>query len=230
MSERIWQPRMTRAEQARGWVFFALYLLAFPYLTSWIQRIWMPQGEIPAAEANLAYYAVLFVLAVLMLRRFLRSDFDRLLNDLPGNLAAGLMGFALWLALTSLVRRVPLPLESLLPFQWRQEYSFAPRVTVLVVVVLIPLIEEVFFRGLVFGVLRPKGRALAYGLSAVLFALASVWRYALNLGDWRYLLTAIYYLPAALALAWAYERGGSVWTAVALRIAMHAIVLFLLVA
>ena len=229
MKEKTWRPRLSRAEQKRGWVFFALYLLAFPYLTSFIQRIWMAQGEIPAAETNLVYYAVLLVLMALLLHTFLRGEFDRLLDDLPGNLSAGLMGFALWLALTSLVRCIPLPLESLLPFQWRQEYIFAPRVTVLLVVVLIPLIEEIFYRGLVFGVLRQKSRPLAYGLSCVFFALASVWRYALNLGDWRYLLTAIQYLPAALALAWAYERGGSVWTAVALRIAIHAAALFLLI-
>lgn len=189
----------------------------------------MSQGEVPAAEGALIYQALLFVVTFLTLRSFLRRELDGLLDDFPGNLSAFLLGFALWLALTGLVRRLPFPLENPLPFQWRQEYLFAPKVTVLLVVFLIPLTEEVFFRGLVFGALRGKSRILAYGVSCALFSLASVWRYALDLREAGYLLNALEYLPAALGLAWCYERGGSVWSAVALRVAMNGTVLLWLV-
>lgn len=99
----------------------------------------------------------------------------------------------------------------------------------MLVVVLIPLTEEILFRGLVFGSLRHYSRPLAYAVSVLLFALASVWRYALDLGDPRYLLTALEVLPAGLALAWCYDNGGSIWSAVALRMAINGVTLFLAV-
>lgn len=221
MTENLWKRPMSKGVQVRGWSFFALYLFVFPYLTGQVQRLWMNQGEIPVAESNLVSYAILLALTVLVFYPLVRRDFDRLVDHFPGCFSALLMGFALWLALILVVRRIPLPVESPVLYQWGQEFQFAPGITVLLVLVLMPFIEEIFFRGLVFGSFRGKSRLLAYVLSVAVFALGSVWRYAVDLGDWRYLLTALYDLPAALALGWSYEKSGSVWTAVLLRIVIH---------
>ena len=62
MTQRAWRPQMTASERKRGWVFFALYLLVFPYLNAWAQRALLGDAEVPAAEANVVYYALLFVI------------------------------------------------------------------------------------------------------------------------------------------------------------------------
>ncbi len=229
MSRKKFRPQMTESERRRGWVFLALYLLVFPYLNGWAQRLWLGGGEPPVAETNLVYYTLLFALALLVFWTFLRHGFDLLADWLPENLFAFFTGFAGWAGLLFLARLIPLPVESPQALQYQQEYLLSGRATVMLVVVLIPLTEEILFRGLVFGSLRHYSRPLAYAVSVLLFALASVWRYALDLGDPRYLLTALEVLPAGLALAWCYDNGGSIWSAVALRMAINGVTLFLAV-
>ena len=45
MFRRSWKTKMTDSERQRGWVFFGLYLLVFPYLNAWVQRVLMGDGE-----------------------------------------------------------------------------------------------------------------------------------------------------------------------------------------
>ena len=46
----------------------------------------------------------------------------------------------------------------------------------------------------------------------------------------RYLLLAVQYLPAGILLAWCYERGGSLWSAVLLHMAINGLTLLRIVA
>lgn len=227
MTGKKFRPQMTDSERVRGFVFFALYLTVFPYLNGWVQRRWANMGEVPVAEANLIYYALLFVLAVLVFWTFLRHGFDLLVDWLPENAFALFTGLVGAWVLHLLVSFLPLPVENPIPLQWREEYLLSPGVTLLLVVVLMPFIEEVLFRGLLFGSLRRRGRATAYVVTVLLFALSGVWRYALEAGNPAYLLLTILYLPKALALCWCYDNGGSIWSTVALHMALNGIQLFL---
>ena len=55
---------------------------------------------------------------------------------------------------------------------------------------------------------------LAYAVSIALFSLYHVWQYAVVFGDARLLLWAVQYIPVSAALAWSYERTGTVWTSI----------------
>ena len=44
-----------------------------------------------------------------------------------------------------------------------------------------------------------------------------MWQYAAAYGDPLYLLMAVEYLPAGVALCWAYERTGSIWSPIFLH-------------
>lgn len=227
MARQKWRPQMTRSERRRGWVFFALYLLVFPYLNGWAQRLWMADGEVPVAEVSLLYYGLLFALALVVFWTFLRHELDLLLDWLPENSFAiftGLLGAGV---LHVLVLWLPYPVENPIPLQWRQEYLVSPSATILLVLLFIPLVEETLFRGLLFGSLRRYSRVLAYVVSALVYALSWVWRYALDFGDPRYLLLAVQYLPMGLGLAWCYDNGGSIWGVLVLRVALSGAMLFL---
>ncbi|MEG2097384.1 MAG: CPBP family intramembrane glutamic endopeptidase [Pseudoflavonifractor sp.] len=228
MTAKKFRPQMTDSERKRGWVFFGLYILVLPYFTALAQRMLLGDGESPVAEANIIYYGLLFAFALLVFWSFLHHGFILLLAGRPENFLAALRGLGGWAVLTLLVCLLPLPVENPVPMQYLQEYAISPAATVILVVLLIPLIEETLFRGLVFGSLRRYSRVLAYGVSAVVFALCGVWRYALGFGDLRFLLLAIQYLPAGLALAWCYDNGGSIWGAIGLRMTISAASLFLI--
>ncbi len=229
MVRHKWRPQMTDSERRRGWVFFALYLLVFPYLNAWAQRLLMGEGEAPVAEANVVYYALLFALALLVFWTFLRHGFSLLVDWLPENAFAFVTGLAGAGLLHFLVTLIPYPVQNPSEMQYLQEFAISPVATAVLLVVLIPLIEETLFRGLVFGSLRQYSRPLAYVVSVLVYALACVWRYALEIGDPAYLLLFIQYLPMSLALAWCYDNGGSIWSAVALHMTINGFMLFSIV-
>ena len=99
----------------------------------------------------------------------------------------------------------------------------APRTTILIVVFLAPFVEEVLFRGLVFGNLRGKSPWLGYAVSCALFALLHVWQFAVVNHDITYFLLMVQYLVPGLVLCWVYDRSGTLWTAIGVHAAANAL-------
>ena len=222
---RPWRPQITRAECYRGWVFFALYVFLFPWLMGWVQRSY--QGEFPVAEANVVYYLLSATLVFLVFWTFLKHGFHLLLDWLPENLFAFGTGLAGWAVLSFLAWLIPLPVENPNLLSYPEQYALAPLATVVILVVLMPVVEEPLFRGLLFGTSRRYSRILGYLLSTLVYALYCVWQfvYAYGTVDFRYLLLMVEYLPMSLALTWCYDNGGSIWSPIALHMVINAVTL-----
>ena len=209
---RPWRPQMTKAEMGRGWVFFALYVLVFPWVMGWVQRAF--QGALPVAEANVVYYLLSAVLVFLVFWTFLKHGFHLLLDWLPENLFAFVTGLIAAGVLHFLMMRIPLPVENPNSLSYPEQFALAPAATVVILVVLMPMVEETLFRGLLFGSSRRYSRALGYVLSTLVYAVYCVWQFVFTYGqvDFRYLLLFVQYLPMSLALTWCYDNGGSIWS------------------
>lgn len=223
---RIWQAPLTTAELIRAAVLCVVYFFIFPLAMGWVQTA--AGAELPVAEASVVYYLIAVLLVFLLFWGFLHRDFLRLLDRLPENLTAFAAALVGWVVLDFLVRLIPLPVTDPNEMTYRLEYLLSPTATVVIVVVLMPVVEEMLFRGFFYGGTRRYSRALAWVLSVVPFALYSVWQFAFSYGmvDLRYLLLAVRYLPAGLALTWCYDRGGSVWAAMFLHMAVNGLALF----
>jgi uncharacterized protein len=137
-------------------------------------------------------------------------------RDPAGTLRAGLgWGLLAWVGSTIVVVAVRWLLIQLgrPPETQTAERAIAmldPWVVVVAVVILAPIAEELFFRGVVFNAwLREGGRRWAYVGSAALFAVIHV-----------SLLMLVPIFLLGLALAWVYERSGNLLA----PIAMHATV------
>lgn len=227
MAQRRWRPQLTGQEQIRGLIFFALYFLVFPVLKMWVEQFLDRRFGLYLSEAMSAvvYYCIMVLLTGLVFGSFLKNSAAILADFLPENLLAFATGLAGGEILHLLAGLLPWPVEDPTPATWAEQYAYSPAATAVIVVVLMPLIEEVLFRGLVFSALRRYSRAMAWAASVLLFMLYSVWTFAVAYGDARYLLLAFRYLPMALALTWCYDRGGSVWSAAALHAVINAIAL-----
>lgn len=227
---RIWRPQMTRQEFCRGWVFFALYFLIFPVLMGTLQWVFDEKWGFYLSDAGygVLYYVFSVAMVLLVFWSFLRHGVDLLLDWLPENLFALITGFAVAGVLHLLVDFLPYPVENPLLVSWVEQYQAAPAATTLIVVALMPFVEEVLFRGLLFGGLRRYGRPAAYGMTVVLYALYNVYQFVLITGDTRYLLTALQFLPMSLALTWCYDNGGSIWSPVVLHMLLNGITLWTL--
>lgn len=229
-ARKQWRPQLTQSERRQGWVFFAMYLLVFPFLLPLLLQALDDRFALyfSVATSNAAYYFIIAVTLVVVFWAFLRHGFSLLLDWLPENLFALAIGFLSAALLTLLTQMIPLPVTNPILADYAQQYTLSPGATIAIVVILRPLAEEILFRGLLFGGLRTVNRTLGYCVTVPLFALCAVWQYVFPGGDWRYLLLAVQYLPISLALTWCYDNGGSIWSPIFLHMLYSGAVLTIL--
>lgn len=220
---------MTPTEQVAGVVFFVIYLLVLPFATAPIFRLLerMLATSLSPAVENTIYYYVLFAVTLIIFHGFLgrttRYLFDRI--SLVGKtLLAGIVAhYGLNELVYRLVNLVISSRTNLNDTTISAQIDDAPRSTLLIVIFLAPFVEEVLFRGLVFGNLKNKSRVVAYVVSCLLFALLHVWQFAVNHQDVTYFLVMVQYLVPGVVLAWAYEHSGTLWTAIGVHAAVNAL-------
>ncbi|MBP1736575.1 MAG: family intrarane metalloprotease [Oscillospiraceae bacterium] len=223
-----WNGKLTGREKGLGSILLLLYLTVLPFAGAWLWTFVDARFNIWYSDVaeRVLYYAVLAVILFFLFWTLLKNAVTALLDNPGGNLIAFLAGLSGAILGNWLIARISLPVANVTAQTYLEQYEFQSGATVAVVIVLIPIVEELFFRGLVFGWLRNRHRAVAYIISCLLFCLAGVWQYAYSYGDIRYLLLAIRLLPASVAFCWSYDHGGSVWCPMALHMALNAIDLF----
>jgi len=222
---------MTSGEQIAGVVFFVIYLLVLPFATAPVFRFaerLLDRSISPAME-NMVYYYVLFAVTLIIFHRFLART-SRLLADnlVPACKTVGLGLVALYGLNELAFRLINLLLGSqpnLNDYTISTQIHDAPRLTTLIVVLLAPFVEEVLFRGLVFGNLKHRSRLLAYAVSCALFALLHVWQFAVVRQDLTYFFVMVQYLVPGIVLAWAYEHSGTLWSSIGLHAVANALAL-----
>ena len=220
---------MTTLEQVLGGVFFALYLLVLPFATDPLFRGLERLLGYGLSEhiRNMIYYYLLFALTVVIFWNYLgrtTSYFFTSLWTTLGNLGLGLVAFYGLNELT--YRLLGLLLDgrtNLNDVTISAQLGDAPRSTVLIVVFLAPFVEEVLFRGYLFGNLRQHSRWAAYAVRCLLFAFLHVWQFAVVERSLSYFLLMLQYLVPGLVLAWTYERSGTLWGSVLLHGVVNAL-------
>lgn len=221
--------RVASHESVRGWIFFLLYLVVFPPLMGLVHR--SIGEEFPVAEANVVYYLLCVTLIFLVFWGYLKDSFSHFLDHLPESFFALITGFVGMMLLQGAIFFVPFPVDNPNTYSYPVQYILSPQATIAVLVILIPIVEEILFRGLLFGALRSRSRWLAWVVSVVFYCVYCVWQFAFSYGtvDLRYLLLALQMLPAALAFHWCYEKSGSVVASILLHMLANAFFLYIIV-
>ncbi len=229
MAKRKATTYMTYGEQIAGVVFFVIYLLVLPFVTNPLFDLAgrLLAVSISAAMRDVLYYYILFAVTIIIFHGFLARTSRHLMDNLGGackTAAAGLVGLY---GLNELVYRLTNLIftnrTNLNDTTISAQIDDAPHMTLLIVIFLAPFVEEVLFRGLVFGNLKSRSRALAYVVSCLLFALLHVWQFAVVKQDVTYFLLMIQYLVPGLVLAWAYDHSGTLWASIGLHAAANAL-------
>ena len=229
MAKRKSTTYMTYGEQIAGVVFFVIYLLVLPFVTNPLFDLAgrLLAVSISAAMRDVLYYYILFAVTIIIFHGFLARTSRHLMDNLGGackTAAAGLVGLY---GLNELVYRLTNLIftnrTNLNDTTISAQIHDAPHMTLLIVIFLAPFVEEVLFRGLVFGNLKSKSRGLAYVVSCLLFALLHVWQFAVVKQDVTYFLLMIQYLVPGLVLAWAYDHSGTLWASIGLHAAANAL-------
>ena len=220
---------MTTGEKLAGTIFFVIYLVVLPFAMAPLFDLLEGLLNADISESlrsALCYYAC-FAAAVLIFRKFLVNAGRIFVDNLKNCCQTMAVGLVALYGLNELVYRLTHVAignqTNLNDMTVSAQIQGAPRTTLLIVVFLAPFVEEVLFRGLVFGNLKGKSRVAAYLISCGLFALLHVWQFAVEQRDITYFLLMVQYLVPGVVLAWAYDHSGSLWTSVGLHTAVNAL-------
>ncbi len=214
---------MRPGERIAALIYLPIHIVALPLLLPYLLYIF---PGLSTVDVNLIYYSVGFIYCLLLFWRFLHASFNAAWER-PGALLLGVFGgYAMEVLLSML-------LSSLLVLFGLQSISSPNNVAIVsmapeglnkltaMTVFMAPVVEEILFRGLAFGAIRRRSRAAAWVVSVLLFSVYHVWQYAAI--DPLYLLTAVLYVPASIALCWSYERSGTIWAPIFYHMLTNAI-------
>lgn len=214
--------RMSWGKTLFGLIYLPVHIVVLPLL---LPVLLMQLGIEDLATINVYYYVFSVLLILTVYLPFLRENFDPLADNFIHCLLTFLMALGIYYVLTVAINAIVLTVTS------GVDNPNDPAVMELVeengafraaVIFMAPIVEEILFRGVLFGGVRKKSRVLAYVLSMLMFALCHVWQYAVLAGDWTVLIYVLQYLPVGFALAWGYERSRSIWVPIGMHMMINA--------
>ena len=209
---------MNNTERVLGILYIFFHSALLPMLLVFLFALF--DFDLSGPYGMLVYYTAGFVLVLAIMHKFLRTSFSDLIDGFWRAIQAMILGYAfyrvlLWLAilLLSQVMTGANPNQEAVVADIRADL----RVMLIVTAVLAPIVEEAVFRGALFGTIRQKSRIAAYVISVLLFSMFHMWSHLLLEFSWEALLVLVQYIPASIALAWCYERGGTIWSPILLH-------------
>ncbi len=211
---------LSRGEKLAGWIYFPFYILLLSLILS---VAFMALGRDVTASGNQLYmnfiYGVInFCVLILCFRGYLGKNL-RQAKQFPGRFFAAVgVGFLIYYAgtaiVTMLVQLIEPGLENINNENIEAMAGHGAILMVIYAVLLVPTVEELMFRGLVFSSIRPRSRFWAYVVSMVAFSLLHVLGYVGSYPVKIIALCFLQYLPASFGLAWALEFSGSIWASI----------------
>ena len=220
--------RFTKLELILGWIYMVLQLLALPLLFN-LANILL--GEpMNMAELNFCFFCFNFLCATIIFRKYLLGNLKIFFARPLRSLFSAVIGFVGYWAISFVL--------SMIIFMIYPDFSNVNDDTISIMVqenfalmsigtvVLVPITEELLFRGLIFRGIYNRSRFWAYAISAVAFSLPHVVGYIGMFDPLLLLLCFVQYLPAGLCLSWAYARADSIFAPVLMHMVINLIGMF----
>lgn len=216
---------MSRSEKIWGWLYMAFSLIALPSVLQLLNtKLAQPMTE---GVLNFAFYCVNFFAVCCIFRAFLRDSLVAAWRDLWNFVQAVVLGYVAYWACTKVMDFV---MGYLLPnFQNINDSAITEMVhenftlMAIGVVLLVPLTEEVLYRGLIFRNLYRSSQVAAYLVSMAAFAAIHVLGYIGTESVTTLVICFLQYLPAGLCLAWTYTKADNIFAPVIVHSLVNAI-------
>ena len=218
--------QLTSNETIFGLIYFLLQLLVIPAIVVVVNMMFL-QDAASEAVLNAIVFAINFVAVLIIFRKFLRNDLRFLVRAPWFVLRWTGIGFLIYMAGNTVVSLIITIIDP--GFANINDASIMEMVQdnyglmVLCTVVLVPIVEECFYRVLLFRNLYDRYPAVAYIVSMVVFSLAHVVAYIGAESFGTLMLCFLQYLPAGFALAFAYRRSGSIFASVLIHMTVNQI-------
>ncbi len=218
-------PVPSKIELLLGSLYLAFQWLLLPILVAALF------GQIlTLTRLNCLVFAVNFAVTLPIFRKFLGSSMEQFRQDPALSLFSVLRGFGLYWLTSFLLSFVILGLDP--EFANVNDLSVDAMVAedfglmALCTVILVPITEELLFRGIFFGGLYNRSPIAAFAVSTVVFAVIHVAGYVGYYPPLTLFLCFLQYIPAGIALGWTWVRSGTIMAPITLHMLINAIGIF----
>lgn len=212
------------AQTAWGALYLLFQILALSEVLHLINGL-LPT-PLPNSRLNLIYFILNFLAAVTIFHKYLANHLSSLGRNWWACLKALILGYVFyWLSSYALSWLLGKAIPGFANLNDNAIAAMAGNdywVVAVGVVILVPLAEEVFHRGLVFGGLYAHSRIAAYVVSCLLFAAIHVAGYIGSASVPVLIGCLVQYLPAGLCLAWSFQESGCIFVPILIHTLINA--------
>lgn len=218
-------PAPSGQESLNGFAYLAFQIFLLPVLLQWCNaQLGIALND---AELNFVFYFINFMAVLLIFRNYLGRNITQATQHpfyLCQAVILGLVAYYVSLRLINSLVGLLVPGFSNYNDEAIAAMSGTNSFLMLIgTVVLVPPVEECFFRGIIFRNLYSKNKWAAYIVSILSFAVIHILGYIGQYSPWEILMAVLQYLPAGVWLAWAYTKADTI----AAPILMHAAINYL---
>ena len=216
---------MTRTEWIPGLIYIAVQLAVLPFILAFGNMLL--GNPLTEAQLNFVFFAIDFICITIIFHRFLWKNVKVALSSPWACLRYAGAGITLYWLSSFLVGLLIVAVypdfanvndESIAQLT-QDNYALMSIGTV----VLVPIVEETLYRGLVFGKLYNRSVFAAYAVSTLVFSALHVVGYIGLYEPLHLVLCLLQYIPAGLCLAWSYVRADSIWAPILIHMAINQI-------
>ena len=202
-------------------IFLPLLLKVFNSLTG---------NTLSAGKLNFLYYFINFAAILPIFRRFLLQSLKDALKVPFPTIWLALLGYLGNTALSEILTVLLLVLfprfaninDLNIALMLQEDFSLIA----FGIVVLVPVVEETLFRGMIFRNLYDRSRVGAYLMSMCAFAAIHVVGYVGSVEPVYIVLSFLQYLPAGYCLCFAYRRSGTIISPILMHMIVNAVAAF----
>lgn len=215
---------LTAKEKVWGWRYLLFQVVFLPALLNTFNRL-LP-SPLDSALLNFFFFFLNFIAAILIFHRYLKRFLDMDWHRFARIFIVGIVFFGLYWLFNLLLGMLLGAIDPSFSNQndqtvadMTQEHFYLMAVGT---VMLVPITEEVFHRGLIFRGLYDRSAPAAYLISAAVFSAVHLTGYVHTMEPFALFLSFLQYLPAGLCLAFSYRLSGSLLCPVLIHAAVNA--------
>lgn len=215
----------TPHEKLLGWIYLPLQLFVIPSVLVFLNTL--TGSFLGEAQLNFVFFCLNFLLLTLIFHRFLLESAKITFANLWKTISSALLGYGIHMAGNYIISVGILMVE---PEFFNVNNSNIADIAgnsffliAFATIFLVPVSEELLFRGLLFAGIYNRNRLFAYLATTVCFSLLHIINYIGLYEPKMLILSLLQYIPASIALAWSYARADSIWAPILLHMLVNAV-------
>ena len=182
------------------------------------------------AQLNFTYFLINYIIALILFRNFLWAELEIAVEQ-PGRVFSSMaIAYGIYYLMSTFLAYLTDWIDpafsnlndASIGAMSQQQFSLMTVGTVL----LVPLSEELLFRGVLFNRIYQTKPLLACFVSVILFSLVHLVGFIMEYSPLHFFLAFLQYLPAGIALCYAYIRSGTIFSSVLFHTLVNALAMY----